>query len=1755
MASPYSVAMAVAAAAAAPTRNGRGYAKQKQTAKDNNDDEELLDALERILSAEENRRIMAAAPSAYIDETAGSAAGPLTAQELQILTLLCTKASQQRRNGGGFASVEGDLLTTLTELLEKHVNLAVQVDLIQEATKIVRSREMKMDQWLKNGASGYERVLGLRLGLEAATILLFIVTSPGIELRLVSEDAIKASFTLLRNHLSKNIIPALNNTGHLLALQEAEEKKGVTSARKKRRRSSSEATGGDNALMVRELKKVYKYIAGTMQLQLDLMERVETAVQTIFMDDQQVLTLTSSAMKALEIEAPQTTQNAANRLQHATIGLVTTVFRKFPMHRYSIVEDLIPLMLRLPMSKKYQRAFPLRFGSCPAPDATKALTTSLFSNMLTNGPEPHYIQMITAMLLSLIQCCVARPTFVSPTPQTNGQYVEGEDDNNHNQNGAKVFVSGLRGCQQVSDLFATQLLQRCSRKGEDGGASEFRPILNSMIEDLLLAIFTPEHAAAQMVLLSLTHGLSKDIIIASQATNSNSVDAVESTYVNTAFDALGRICSAYAKILAIHRDKELHTKVTMVQQQQQVVRCYCKNTNARDAMVIDCDRCHVYYHGLCVGITRDFVPATWICDACSLADLLEEEKAVCRVAHVNEKLIDTRFIMNRVVQKHLNRYQELDGSAWFHLATWAQELDNQIRSKKGGKSAAGDQGCQQAVGYILEKWDAAKGKSKRDKSNPAFSEEGGMRALLFLKSTQPSFKKSYENLMGLLVKLMADKHASLRKQSIRAVEKVTDADPFLMLVPKVMTAVSERLADESISVREAVVSLVGSYVVGTPALANAFHVHLMPRLLDPGVSVRKRCVKILQEILCSNPTYLGRSEACDKLLQRAIDPKEDDGVREALHSLFMKLWLEDGNAVMEAVTELASPQKRRGRSSRGEDDLEEQASTREASKNRSDFAAMSMVQTVKVAGTSENLAGFMRELLCNVNDSDKGKKAAERVKRQKIAEKQCFNLSDALFELLLSTEERRAELGNSLGAELVATIRTIGVFAEVSTSSVFKHMETILPYLKGDNGLQYSDESALASAAADILFRTVPILNQSAVEKLSAGSLGKDLVNIIYKFGSSALYSSSRALCTLAHHKDAGEDNPFGKKLMELARTCYAYLYKKSSDETFDANVKVNILRLLSGLGCLCRHHEVLVDGSTWTEEVDAEEIELLETAEVHWDNVPIASFRLLSKFLEKDDVEVKCASLRALGGIFVAHPRLMLASAQSGLIEDVMSELAPIELQMEALRCWRDISVAEEKRIDSGEAKKKMDSRSSITTSKKISGDQDGDSTLVGGVLTKQTPRLFAMTQSKEAGLRIASLELLGQLLRQGLVNPNEAVPFLLALQGDVENDGVRKFALHLLTVEGEKRPDMLRQRVCAGVKQACRFQRSVYPSNETSALVKKRKGNRQVFECVFDDVFRECIISSRKQREGLYRNLITMFEKVELGEAAASAKKARSRRSSFTQEGPDTDTATDTPLLSFASQVLAYLPYSSAGDPLFIQHHISNIVALQGPQLQDRIANFLRPHGLASSDELDDPNAEEDALERAAKTKSPIKTQLAAPLTAEGFDWPGFIDLCKEASSLALLLRLKNFLKTRYHLTEARCMEYNPEAKDKSFGRHIISRMENIAPFNWSVVTVAGHKLAHGDEDRIIRHYASFRQLMREEAKPDDVMADGDSDGEVEYPAPIGGADESDGEMEGEEAEGMELEEGMPKKRGKSASAKKRRSSQGTKKRRRSK
>ena len=72
--------------------------------------------------------------------------GPLTSHELSELSLLCTlQTTLSRENDSstplGFANVEGDQLANLIELLDKHVNLAVGVQIIRDALEVMKKEE------------------------------------------------------------------------------------------------------------------------------------------------------------------------------------------------------------------------------------------------------------------------------------------------------------------------------------------------------------------------------------------------------------------------------------------------------------------------------------------------------------------------------------------------------------------------------------------------------------------------------------------------------------------------------------------------------------------------------------------------------------------------------------------------------------------------------------------------------------------------------------------------------------------------------------------------------------------------------------------------------------------------------------------------------------------------------------------------------------------------------------------------------------------------------------------------------------------------------------------------------------------------------------------------------------------------------------------------------------------------------------------------------------------------------------------------------------------------------------------------------------------------------------------------------------------------------------------------------------------------------------------------------------------------------
>jgi cohesin loading factor subunit SCC2 len=619
------------------------------------------------------------------------------------------------------------------------------------------------------------------------------MTSLGIDRRVINEEAMEATITLLRHNMAENIVPALNNSGHIVVSRTQGGGAGLSASAKTRRQSSVVADGGGGggeAALIKQMKATYPSVLKTVGPTVLVMERLETLVQRVPLDDQQVFTVSSGAMLSLELEP--TTGDAikmTHNLHVASIGILTSIFRMYNKHRTSLVDDLFPIMLKMPVSKKSLRTFPVHCSSVLYPSGLVPLARSLVPSASWSHDQYHdtqYIQTMSGVILFFVQSCVVRPTY----------HVAQQEGSMHPPppEVEKRFVSGLASCKAICSQFVGNLLQRCSKKGEDGGASEFRPILANLIEDLLLIFLVPEYPAAEMILLCIANSLSEDIIQAASSTKA--LQASESTYLNTAMDALGKICAAEAKIHAVQRERPMmlqHARGISKKNDKQV-SCYCSDTKFGNTSMLDCDRCHSWSHIRCMGLVPDALPEEWICDACQLARIVEFEQdkntnmgqLACPV-----ELIDDLHCMRLLLSDYLSIVTRKTGVVTvqdaykFHLALWVGQMEQRRMSRPEQErqvTTPDDNGkLIPLMERLLEMWNpsdspsAASSQSQQSLNGMlhCLSDEGRSRMVLHLAVTQSELLSSFRSKVQLILKLMASETgASIRKLSVKAIEKV-----------------------------------------------------------------------------------------------------------------------------------------------------------------------------------------------------------------------------------------------------------------------------------------------------------------------------------------------------------------------------------------------------------------------------------------------------------------------------------------------------------------------------------------------------------------------------------------------------------------------------------------------------------------------------------------------------------------------------------------------------------------------------------------------------------------------------------------------------------------------------------------------------------------------------------------------------------------------------------------------------------------------
>lgn len=278
---------------------------------------------------------------------------------------------------------------------------------------------------------------------EAALLICNIYTCKST--KFLQEDNIDAIIKFVQFQLRETIFPSFD------PVYTFETKKKVEKKKPKNRSGSNQQ---------KEISQLYHKVVELTKVLVQLYNKFH------FVD-----TITIHA-SALGVE-PFFVDNIEN-LQFVCLDLVTSIFQneKYSAHRKNILGEILASVDRLPHSKRNLRPYKLT----------------------NNGGN---IQMMTALVLQLIQCSVVLPESFG--------YDENTPNNKKRQiDPAKLKVDKDAYILQKYDTalsiggnFLQTFLNKCkSRSGE----TDFRPLFENFIQDLLTTVNRPEWPASELLL-------------------------------------------------------------------------------------------------------------------------------------------------------------------------------------------------------------------------------------------------------------------------------------------------------------------------------------------------------------------------------------------------------------------------------------------------------------------------------------------------------------------------------------------------------------------------------------------------------------------------------------------------------------------------------------------------------------------------------------------------------------------------------------------------------------------------------------------------------------------------------------------------------------------------------------------------------------------------------------------------------------------------------------------------------------------------------------------------------------------------------------------------------------------------------------------------------------------------------------------------------------------------------------------------------
>ncbi|XP_069819184.1 nipped-B-like protein isoform X2 [Dendropsophus ebraccatus] len=1093
---------------------------------------------------------------------------------------------------------------------------------------------------------------------DACLTAMNIMTSPSMPKAVYIEDVIERILQYTKFHLQNTLYPQYDPVyrvdPHGGGLMSSKAKRAKCSTHKQR-------------VIVMLYNKVCDIVASLSEL-----------LEIQLLTDTTILQVSSMGITPFFVEN-------VSELQLCAIKLVTAVFSRYEKHRQLILEELFTSLARLPTSKRSLRNFRL--------------------NSSDDEGESMYIQMVTALVLQLIQCVVHLPSDRDNT----------EDESNKKIDQDVFITNSYETAMRTAQNFLSIFLKKC---GSKQGEEDYRPLFENFVQDLLSTVNKPEWPAAELLLSLLGR------LLVHQFSNKSTEMALRVA----SLDYLGTVAARLRKDAVTSKMdqgsidrilKQAPEGEDEIQQLQKALLDYLEENTETDPSLV---------------FSRKFYIAQWFRDT-----TMETEKAMksqkdedSEGGHHAKEVESTGEIMQRA-EKRKKFLRSIIKTAPSQFSTLKSSSDT--------------------VDY-----------------------DDACLIVRYLASMRP-FAQSFDIYLTQILRVLGENAIAVRTKAMKCLSEVVAVDPSILARLDMQRGVHGRLMDNSTSVREAAVELLGRFVLCRPQLAEQYYDMLVERILDTGISVRKRVIKILRDICLEQPTFPKITEMCVKMIRRVND---EEGIKKLVNETFQKLWF------------TPTPEK--------------------------DKAAMTrkiLNITDVVAACRDTGYDWFEQLLQNLLKS-------EEDASYKPVKKACTQLVDNLVEHILKYEESMAD-SDSRGVNsgrLVACITTLFLFSKIRPQLMVKHAMTMQPYLTTKCSTQ--NDFMVICNVAKILELVVPLMEHPSETFLA--TIEEDLMKLIIKYGMTVVQHCVSCLGAVVNKVTQNY-----KFVWACFNRYYGALIKLKTEHQEDPNSTVlttnkpALLRSLFTVGALCRHF-------------DFDQEDFKGSSKV---NIKDKVLELLLYFTKHSDEEVQTKAIIGLGFSFIQHPILMFEVEVKNLYNNILSDKnSSVNLKIQVLKNLQTYLQEEDTRMQQADRDwKKVSKQEDL---KEMGDISSGMSSSIMQLYLKQVLESFFHKQSsvRHFALNVIALTLNQGLIHPVQCVPyliamgTDPEPSMRnkADQQLVEIDKKYTGFIHMKAVAGIKMSYLVQQAITSDPKRMVRgFRQDETTSALCSHLYSMIRSNRQ--------------------------------------------------------------------------------------------------------------------------------------------------------------------------------------------------------------------------------------------------------------------------------------------------------------------------------------